>query len=126
MKILLPIAALGLLAACGQSAPKQGEAKAADAAAAPAGPHSNAAPGTFVMTGADGTMTTVFLKDDGTYTNWVAGEMKEAGKWAIEDNKTCFHPDKGEARCGSDGPVGEDGSYTVTPDAGEPYEMRKT
>jgi hypothetical protein len=123
MKILLPIAALAMLTACGQSAP---DAEKAKAATAPAGPHSNAGPGTFIMTGADGSMTTMFLKDDGTYTNWVAGEMKEAGKWAIENNKTCFHPDKGEARCGSDGPIGADGSYTVTPDSGAPYQVRKT
>ena len=123
MKILIPIAALALLAGCGQSAPGPEKAQAA---AVPAGPHSNAGPGTFVMTGADGSMTTAFLKDDGTYTDWIAGEMKESGKWAIENNKTCFHPDKGHARCGSDGPIGADGSYTVTPDSGAPYQVRKT
>jgi hypothetical protein len=123
MKILIPIAALAALTACGQSAPGTEKAKAATA---PAGPHSNAAPGTFVMTGADGSMTTMFLKNDGTYTNWVAGEMRESGKWTIENNKTCFHPDKGEVRCGSDGPIGDDGSYTVTPDSGAPYQVRKT
>ena len=123
MKILISIAALAALTACGQSAPGTEKAKAATA---PTGPHSNAAPGTFVMTGADGSMTTMFLKNDGTYTNWVAGEMRESGKWAIENNKTCFHPDKGEVRCGSDGPIGDDGSYTVTPDSGAPYQVRKT
>jgi hypothetical protein len=123
MKILIPIAALAALTACGQSAAGTEKAKAVTASA---GPHSNAAPGTFVMTGADGSMTTMFLKNDGTYTNWVAGEMRESGKWAIENNKTCFHPDKGEVRCGSDGPIGDDGSYTVTPDSGAPYQVRKT
>ena len=123
MKILIPIAALAMLAACGQAAPDSGTAQAA---AAPAGPHSNAGPGTFIMTSADGSMTTAFLKSDGTYTNWVAGEMKESGKWAIENDKTCFHPDKGEARCSSDGPIGPDGSYTATPDSGAPYTVRKT
>ena len=54
-------------------------------------------------------MTTAFLKSDGTYTDWVAGAMTESGKWAVENNKTCFHPDKGEARCSTDGPVGADG-----------------
>lgn len=122
MKILLPIVALATLAACDQSVPADGEAKAATA---PAGPHSNAAPGTFVMTGSDGSMTTAFLKDDGTYTMWVAGAMTESGKWAIEDNKTCFHPEKGEARCTTDGPIGEDGSYTATPDHGAPYKVSK-
>jgi hypothetical protein len=124
MKIILPIAALAMLAACGQSA--SGDEQTKKAAAAPAGPHSNAGPGTFIMTSADGTMTTAFLKDDGTYTNWVAGEMKEAGKWSIENNKTCFTPDKGEKRCSSDGPIGPDGTWTSTPDTGAPYTVRKT
>ncbi len=124
MKIILPIAALAMLAACGQSAPSADEAKTADAA--PAGPHSNAGPGTFVMTSADGQMTTAFLKEDGTYTNWVAGAMTESGKWAIEDNKTCFQPDKGEKRCSSDGPIGADGTWTARPDTGEPYTVHKS
>lgn len=123
MKILLPIAGLAMLAACNQSAPSKGVAKSA---AAPAGPHSNAGPGTFILTGADGSMTTAFLKPDGTYTNWVAGGMTESGKWAIEDNKTCYHPDKGEARCATDGPIGPDGIYTETPDKGAPYTVHKS
>jgi len=123
MKLLLPIAALAMLAACNSSAPGVDKAKVA---AAPAGPHSNAAPGTFILTGADGSMTTAFLKSDGTYTDWVAGAMTESGKWAVENNKTCFHPDKGEARCSTDGPVGADGTYTETPDKGAAYTVSKT
>lgn len=123
MKTVLSIAAIAMLAACNQSAPGGDTAKAATA---PAAPHSNAAPGTFVMTGANGAMTTVFLKADGTYTDWVAGAMTESGKWAVKDNKTCFTPDKGTERCAADGPVGADGSYTETPDQGAPYTVRKT
>jgi len=123
MNKLLPIVTMALLAGCGQSAPAGDKTPAA---AAPAGPHSNAAPGTFVLTGADGSMTTVFLKADGTYTDWVAGGMTESGKWAVEDNKTCYHPDQGKARCSVDSPVGPDGSYTETPDEGAPYKVSKT
>lgn len=118
----LPIAGLAVLAACNQAAPGVDEAQAA---AAPTGPHSNAAPGTYTHT-SDGHMIITHLESDGSYTDWVAGEMKESGKWAVENNKTCYHPDKGEARCTSDGPVAADGSYTATPDQGEPYTVSKT
>ncbi|MBO0749105.1 MAG: hypothetical protein J2O44_01560 [Porphyrobacter sp.] len=118
---LLPILGLAMLAAC-----NQGPADKAQAAAAPAGPHSNAAPGTYTHTAADGTMVITHLEGDGSYTDWVAGEMREAGKWSVDNNKTCFHPNKGAARCGSDGPMGPDGSYTVTPDQGAPYTVTKT
>jgi hypothetical protein len=123
MKSLLPLVALATLAACNQSAPG---ADKTQAAAAPAAPHSNAGPGTFILTGADGSMTTAFLKADGTYTDWVAGAMTESGKWAIEDNKTCFHPEKGAERCSADGPIGADGTYTSTPDQGPAYTVHKT
>jgi hypothetical protein len=118
----LAIAGLAMLAACNQAAPGVDKAQAA---AAPAGPHSNAAPGTYTHM-AGGHMTIVHLEADGTYTNWVAGEMKEAGKWAVENNKTCYTPDKGDKRCTSDGPIGPDGTYTATPDQGEPYTVTKT
>lgn len=120
MKILLPIAALAVLAACNQSAP------AAEAQAAPAAPHSNAAPGTYTEHRADHSMVITHLDADGSYTNWVAGAMVESGKWAVEDNKTCYHPAKGEPRCGADGPMGSDGTYTVKPDKGAPYTVTKT
>ncbi|MGZ3259592.1 MAG: hypothetical protein ACXU6Q_10455, partial [Croceibacterium sp.] len=84
MKIFMPVVGLAMLAACNQAAPGVDKSKGT---AAPAGPHSNAAPGTFILTGADGSMTTAFLKSDGTYTDWVAGAMTESGKWAIENNK---------------------------------------
>jgi hypothetical protein len=118
----LPIVGLAMLAACNQAAPGVDKAQAASA---PTGPHSNAAPGTYTYTGG-GHMTIVHLESDGSYTDWVAGEMKESGKWAVENNKTCFHPDKGDARCMSDGPVGSDGTYIATPDAGDPYTVTKT
>lgn len=124
MNRILPIAALALLAACNQSAP--GADKAQAATAAPAAPHSNAGPGTFTHVNAAGTMVISHLENDGSYTDWVAGEMKEAGTWKIEDNKTCFHPTNGKARCSSDGPMAADGSYTTTPDEGAPYAVTKT
>ena len=112
---------LAMMAGCSQGAPAGDKAQAAEA---PAGPH--AAPGTFVRTGADGKMTTVFLAKDDTYTSWVGGAMTESGKWAVKDNKNCFTPAKGAATCSADGPIAADGSFTETPDQGAPYTVRKS
>ena len=67
MKSLLPFVGLAMLAACNQSAPVADKAEAA----APAGPHSNARPGTYVHTDAKGAMITTFLSDDGLDTNLI-------------------------------------------------------
>lgn len=123
MRNILPVLALAALAACNQG---QSSGDQAQAAAAPAGPHSNAAPGTFMRTNADGSHVTEFLRSDGTYTDWVAGAQTEAGKWAVKDNKTCFTPDKGNETCSSDSRIGTDGTFTETPDTGAPYTVEKT
>ena len=122
MRTILPIVALAALAACGQ-------AKSNDdpqAAAAPAAPHSNAEPGTFVRTNADGSIVTEVFKDDGTYNYWIAGALTESGKWAVKDNKTCFTPEGGKERCAADGPVGADGTFTETPEGGTAYQVEKS
>lgn len=120
MRIILPIAALAALAACGQAKSND------EAAQAPAAPHSNAQAGTFMRTNADGSLVTEIFKGDGTYTNWAGGAMTESGKWAVKDNKTCFTPDGGQERCAADGPVGADGTFTETPDGGPAYKVEKT
>ena len=125
MRKILPIVVLAALAACGQQASSDKD-KAAAAPVAATGPHSNAAPGRYTQTKADGSMVITDLQADGTYSNWIAGAQTETGKWAIKNNKTCFTPDGGKERCSSDGPMGADGSYTVTPDEGTPYTMTKT
>jgi hypothetical protein len=118
--------ALAALAACGQGQASADKTQAAAEPAAAAGPHSNAAPGTYTQVKADGSMVITHLEADGTYTDWVAGAMTETGKWAVKNNKTCFTPADGKERCGADGPIGADGSYTVTPDEGSPYTVTKT
>jgi len=116
---------LAMLAACNQASSDDGKAQAAAPAAA-MGPHSNAGPGTYTHTDAKGATVITFMSDNKIYTDWVAGAMTERGKWAVENNKTCFHPEKGKKYCQSDGPMGKDGSYTVTPDEGAPYTVTKT
>jgi hypothetical protein len=115
---------LSALAGCGQS-----KADAPQAAAEPpaaTGPHSNAAPGPYVRTAADGSTTTLQLQGDGTYSTWVAGAQTETGKWAVKNNESCFTPDQGKERCASDGPIQSDGRFRVTPDQGDAYTLQKT
>ncbi|HTK72305.1 MAG TPA: hypothetical protein VL331_07420 [Croceibacterium sp.] len=125
MRKVVPILALAALSACGQSQPAGDTAAAAEPPAATA-PHSNAAPGTYVRTAVDGSMTTIRLQPDGTYSNWVAGAQTETGKWAVKNDKTCFTPDGGKEQCSSDGPIQPDGRFRVTPDQGAAYTLTKT
>jgi hypothetical protein len=124
MRKIVPILALAALAACGQgkTAP---QAAAAEPPAATA-PHSNAAPGTYVRTAADGSVTILRLQGDGTYSTWVAGAQTEIGKRAVKNDKSCFTPDGGKERCSSDGPMQPDGRFRVTPDEGDAYTLQKT
>jgi hypothetical protein len=127
MRGLLPIVALAALAACNQNQSADQSAQAEATPAAPATPHSNAAPGTFVRTAADGKVTTLFLATDGTYTEWMAGAMTDSGTWSVEDNKSCFKSkDADKPQCSTDGPMGADGTFTETPDDGQPYTVQKT
>jgi hypothetical protein len=83
MKTFVSLIALATLAACGQGQAAPDEAAAVEPPAATA-PHSNAAPGTYVRTAADGSTTTYQLQADGTYSTWVGGAQTETGKWAVK------------------------------------------
>jgi hypothetical protein len=127
MKRTLAVLAIGMLAACGSN--ETAEAPAEDTAVAEtADTGSNAAPGTYEVTMADGSMMTATLAEDGTYTDTVDGEVTETGVWAIVGEKTCFTPaegSEGTPMCYSDSPMGEDGTFTATPDEGDPITVRK-
>jgi hypothetical protein len=125
MKTIVPLIALATLAACGQSQAAPDETAAAEPPAATA-PHSNAAPGTYVRTAANGSMTTYQLQADGTYSTWVAGAQTETGKWAVKNDMSCFTPDGGKESCNSDGPMQKDGRFRVTPDQGDAFTVQKT
>ena len=115
MKKIVLIAAVAALSACNQNK------------AEPA-PASQAKPGTYSVTEIDGTKMTSVLAGDHTYTNTVHGQRTEAGAWAIVGGKTCFTPSEGTGaypRCYVDSPLGEDGTFTATPDRGEPITVKK-
>ena len=128
MKKLVLIAAVAALSACNQN--KAEPAPAASEAAAPT-PAASALPAAADMAGTyefdyKGKATTSVMKADGTYEDSQDGKVTETGKWTVKDNKSCFTPEKGKEQCTSDGPMGSDGTFTVTPDEGAPYTVTKT
>lgn len=130
MKRLVLAAALGLgLAACNNAAEEADTADEAPAeateAAAPAAANGSPA-GMYEVTAADGTVTRSELKADGTYQDYEAdGSAGTAGTWSVADGKTCFDPEGDEAAmCYTETAPAEDGSFTATPDEGEPVTVK--
>jgi hypothetical protein len=84
-------------------------------------------PGTYEVTAADGTVTRTVLNADGTYTDMAEdGTVLAEGTWVIADGKSCFTPSTEgvDAMCFTESAPAEDGSFTVTPDEGEPATVR--
>lgn len=84
-------------------------------------------PGTYEVTGSDGTVSRTALNADGTYTDTAAdGTVVAEGTWTVTDGKTCFAPSTEgvEAMCFTETAPAEDGSFTATPDEGEPVTVR--
>ena len=134
MKRLILIAALGLgLAACNNTS--EDTDTTTEEAAAPAAPDVTAPmvtangsePGTYDVTAADGTKSTSTLNADGTYQDTAAdGSVTATGKWTVTDGKTCFDPDGDEAAtCYTETAPGADGTFTATPDEGDPVTVKK-
>jgi len=66
----------------------------------------------------DGTRGMSIWTDDGK--SYLTREV-QTGTWRNEGDKRCFLPDGGQEGCSTPGPVGEDKSFTVIPDEGEPF-----
>jgi hypothetical protein len=127
MRTLALGAATAALAACNQSQPAAAPVERVAAEPAPQ-PTSLARPGTYSVTELDGTKMTSVLAADHTYTNTVHGQRTEAGAWAIVGGRTCLTPSEGAgavARCYADSPLDEDGTFTATPDQGDPITVKK-
>jgi hypothetical protein len=127
MKKLIAVAGFALLVvACSESEPApEPEPTATEAPAVTAANGSPA--GAYEVTAADGTVTTSTLNVDGTYVDTAAdGSVLAEGTWAVTDGKTCFTPttEGEEAMCYTETPPGADGSFTATPDSGEPVTVR--
>lgn len=125
-KLFLAILPLTVLAAC-SSEPAE-EAATEEPVAVEAVTAANGSPaGAYEATAVDGTVTTTTLNADGTYTDVDAeGATVAEGTWAVTDGKTCFTPttEGVDAMCYTETAPAADGSFTATPDEGDPLTVR--
>jgi hypothetical protein len=124
-KLVLILLPLTILAACSSEPVEEPVVEETAAAAATAANGSPA--GAYEATAADGTVTTTTLNADGTYTDVDAeGTTVAEGTWAVTDGKTCFSPttEGVDAMCYTESAPAEDGSFTATPDEGDPVTVR--
>lgn len=129
MKKIVALAALTALCACNQNSaePAAAPSEAATTAVAAGPTTANGSPaGAFSVTAKDGTVTTSVLNADGTYTDSDAsGKVTGLGTWAVKDGKTCFTATKGsDSGCYTESAPGADGSFTATPDKGDPVTVK--
>lgn len=82
--------------------------------------------GTYEVTLPDGTKGTTRIDADGSYADMNPdGTENATGSWTGADGQTCFTPTDGTEACWTNGPMGEDGSWTATGPGGETVTIRK-
>ena len=136
MKSLFLIAGFVALAACGQ---KQDPAATEDENTAIAEADANAtvsnsamltangsSPGTYEVTMKDGSKGQSTLNADGTYVDKNSDGTESKGTWNVVGGKTCFDPE-GDAgpTCYTETATAPDGTFTATPDKGDPVTVKK-
>ena len=122
MKRLALIAGIALLASCGSKEPAPEPTTTADAsmpmdvsAAASAAPVAAVTPGSYDVTGPDGTRTVDTLMADGTYvTRDLNDKVTDKGTWTSKDGKTCFTSTGKAEMCYAETPHAADGSFSAT------------
>jgi hypothetical protein len=83
-------------------------------------------PGTYDVTAKDGTKSQTTLLADGTYVDTdAAGKETAKGTWVVTEGKTCFDPEGEAAMCFTETAPGADGTFTATPDKGDPVTVKK-
>lgn len=115
------------LAACSKPAPAPAPEPAAEETAAAPAVANGSGPGTYEVVSADGSIGTSIINADGTYSDMDAdGKVIAEGTWAVTDGKTCFTPttEGVEAMCFTESAPAADGSFTATPDKGDPVTVR--
>jgi hypothetical protein len=125
-RLIMCAAPLMLAMAACSSEPAEDEATVEEPAPEPAAmTAANGSPaGTYASTDADGVVTLTTINADGTYTDTMEdGTLVAEGTYAAVDGKTCFMPTTEGATpmCYTEDAPGEDGSFMVTPDEGEPF-----
>jgi hypothetical protein len=122
MKKLALFAGVLALGAC-QSEPAEEPAPVETEEASAPVTANGSAPGVYESTLPDGTVSVATLNADGTFTLVNAeGETFDEGTWAVTDGKTCFTSsgEEGGVTCYTESAPAEDGSFTATPDEGDP------
>ena len=118
---LLPIVALGALAAgCGSETTADIEAPT-EAAEAPSPAAYVMDPGKYAIEGSDGTVySQTVVNPDGTYADLVTeGNEVGRGTWRDERGLACFDPEGSEPEeCYTGGAPGEDGAFEMRGDDG--------
>ena len=137
MRKLILIAGFAALVACGQ---KQEPAATEDTNATVAEADSNAAdtnaaamvtangslPGTYEVTMKDGSKGQTTLSADGSYVDKNPNGTETKGTWNVAGDKTCFDPEGDEGpTCYSESETAADGTFTATPDKGDPVTVKK-
>lgn len=126
MKRLLMVSLVGTMAAC-QPEPAAEPVAEEATEAAPVTVANGTPVGTFEATAADGSVGTTVINADGTYTDTDSdGNLVAEGTWAVVDGKTCFTPttEGQKSMCFTETAPAEDGSFTATPDEGDPVTVR--
>ena len=133
MKIVLPVAALFALAACGGNEveePIDDTATMNEPAAAPGTASADTATaqmaGTYEMTGPDGTVMTQTLNPDGTYSQQEGMEVVGNGTYRAQGNQLCLTETGSTETCYNTGEIASDGSFRMeAAGADEGYTVRK-
>jgi hypothetical protein len=136
MKRLLLVAGFAALAACGQQEPAatedanatiaEADANAADSNAAGLLTANGSPPGTYEVTMKDGSKGQTTLSADGTYVDKNSNGTESKGTWNVAGGKTCFDPEGDEgAMCYTESETAADGTFTATPDKGDPVTVKK-
>jgi hypothetical protein len=137
MKKLLLIAGCAALAACGQTQEPaatedanttvtEADANAIDPSASAVTTANGSAPGTYEVTMKDGRKAQSILNADGTYVDKNSDGTESKGTWNVAGGKTCFDPEGDEGpTCYAETSVAADGTFTATPDKGDPVTVKK-
>ena len=120
MKKLVLLAGIALLASCGSKEPAPEATATADAsmpmdAAASSAPVAAVTPGSYDVTGPDGTKSVDTLMADGTYVSRdLQDKVTDKGTWTSKDGKTCFTSEGKAEMCYAETARAADGSFSAT------------
>jgi len=118
------VSAVLVLAACSTEQPEvtEPEEVAEDFVTANGSP-----PGVYEFTGADGSVSLITVNADGSFSQMTPdGEYGATGTLEVVEGRTCARLETtgAEPLCYTESEPAEDGSFTTTPDGGEPIAVR--